>query len=112
MLCILEHQVDLTAARLIDARGEGQTLRAAGRRDNLDQVDDVLVLQLLKDLDLAHGRDREALLVIVHLDHFERVLTVLVLVVLDPCLEHLSESALANHRLVCEDGSFAELELI
>jgi hypothetical protein len=40
--------------------------------DDLLEVDDVLVVQLLEDFDLADGRDREALALVVHADLLER----------------------------------------
>ena len=40
--------------------------------DDLLELDDVLVVQLLEDFDLADGRDREALALVVHADLLER----------------------------------------
>jgi len=41
-------------------------------RDNLLELDDVLVVKLLQDLDLAYGSNREALPLVVHADLLER----------------------------------------
>lgn len=40
--------------------------------DNLLELDDVLVVKLLQDLDLAYGSDRETLALVVHADLLER----------------------------------------
>ena len=66
---------------------------------DLDHVDDVGVLQLTQYLDLAHGRDREALLLVLELDALERHQLVALQIAR---LEHLAVRALANHRQALE----------
>ena len=112
VLGVLEHEVDLPAAGLVSGTGEGEALRGASRGNNLDQIDNILVVQLFEDFDLAHGSDWEALRVVVHLDHLQCVVPVRTLVGFDACLVHFAEGALADLSFVDEDGRLTELELV
>mmetsp|Transcript_47468 Transcript_47468/g.154062 ORF Transcript_47468/g.154062 Transcript_47468/m.154062 type:complete len:242 (-) Transcript_47468:444-1169(-) len=63
VVAVLHHHVDGALAVVVVGRIGGH---------NLVQANDVLVVEHLEDLDLADGRDREALLLVVHPHPLER----------------------------------------
>ena len=70
------------------------------------------MVQLLEDLDLAHGGDGEALRIVVHFDHLQRIEAVRALVSFYAGLVYFTESALADLGFVDEDGGLAQLQLV
>ena len=70
------------------------------------------MIQLLQQLDLSHGCDRKALLIIVHLYHLECVKPVWIFVILYPGLEDLAKGALANNGLVNENLRRPQIQIV
>ena len=87
--CTLHASAKSSHSRSVQREREVHTLRA----DNLPQVDDVGVVQILEQLNLADGCDGKALLLCVHPDLLQRHLISVPLV---SCQIHLHANGLSN----------------